>query len=83
MYVTGFLLSMVVAEPFVQPLNNTVVFFKETETVFTSDTRRIVVNIDLSTYHEFISTIRADLFTVEQQRKEFTPISELNQIENF
>jgi hypothetical protein len=38
LYVIGFLLNMVVAEPFVQPLNNTVVFFKETEIVFTSDT---------------------------------------------
>ena len=83
MYVTGFLLNVVIAEPFVQPLNHTVVFLKETEMVFTNDTWRIALNIDLSKYHEIISTIRTDLLTVEQQKKAFTPISELKPIEIF
>ena len=83
MYVTGILLNVVVAEPFVQYLNHTVVFLKETEIVFTSDTWRIALNIDLSMYHEIISTIRTDLFSVEQRKKEFTPIFELKQIEVF
>ena len=69
LYVTGILLNVVVAKPFVQPLNHTVVFLKETEIVFTSDTWRIALNFDLSTYHEIISTIRKDLFSVEQQKK--------------
>jgi len=43
---------VVVAEPFVQPLNRTVVSLKETEIVFTSDTWRIAPNIDLSTHRE-------------------------------
>ena len=83
MYVTGIILNVVVAEPFVQPLNHTVVFPKETEIVFTSDTWCIALNIDLSTYHEIISTIRTDLISVEQQKKEFIPIFELKQIEVF
>jgi len=74
LYFTGFLLNVVVAEPIVQPLNHTVVFLKETEIVFTSDTWRIALNIDLSTYREMISTIRTDLLSVEQWNKEFTPI---------
>ena len=81
MYVTGFLLNLVTAEPFVQRLNHTVVLLKETEVVFTSDTWSILLNIDLSTYHDIISTIRADLFSLERQKKQFTPISELNQIQ--
>ena len=83
MYVTGFLLNVVVAEPFVQPLNHTVVFLKETEIVFTSDMWHIALNIDLSTYREIISTIRTDLLSVEQWKKEFTPTAELQQIEIF
>jgi len=63
---------MVVAEPYVQPLNNTVVFVKETEVVFTSNIWRVVLNIDLSTYHEIISTVRADLFSVEQLNKVYS-----------
>ena len=74
---------MVVAEPYVQPLNSSVVFVKEKEDVFTSDIWRVVMNIDLSTYHEVISTVRADLFSVEHLKKEFTTIAELNQIEKF
>jgi len=81
LYVTGFLLNLVIAEPFVQRLNHTVVLLKETEVVFTSDTWSILLNIDLSTYHDIISTIRADLFSLERQKKQFTPISELNQIQ--
>jgi len=83
LYVTGILLNVVVAKPFVQPLNHTVVFLKETEIVFTSDTWRIALNFDLSTYHEIISTIRTDLLSVEQRKKEYTPIVELKQIEIF
>jgi len=83
LYVTGFLLNVVVAEPFDQPLNHTIVFLKETEIVFTSDMWHIALNTDLSTYHEIISTIRTDLLSVEEQKKEFTPISELKQIEIF
>ena len=49
LYVTN-VLNVVAAEPFVQPLNHTVVFLKETEIVVTSDTWRIALNIDSSTY---------------------------------
>ena len=83
MYVTRLLLNVVIAEPFVQPLNHTDVFLKEIVVVFTSDTWRIALNIDLSTYLEIIYTIRTDLFSVEQQNKEFTPIFELKRIEIF
>jgi hypothetical protein len=82
LYVTN-VLNVVVAEPYVQPLNCTVVFLKETAIVVTSDTWRIALNIDLSTYREIVYTIRTDLFLVEQQKKEFTPTSELKQIEIF
>ena len=76
-------MNLVVAEPFVQPLNHTVVFLKKTEIVFTSDTWRILLKIDLSTYHQIISTLSADLFSVERQKKEFTLISEFKEIETF
>jgi hypothetical protein len=45
LYVTGFLLNLVVAEPFVQPLNHTVEFLKEKEIIFTSDTWRITLKL--------------------------------------
>ena len=62
-------LNVVVAEPFVQPLNCTVVFLKETAIVVTSDTGRIALNIDLSTYREIVCTIRTDLFYLNSRRK--------------
>jgi len=72
---------VVQAEPFVQTFKHSVVFLKETEIFFTSDIWRITLYFDLSTYHQIISTIRTDLFSVEQQKEEFTTVSELNQIE--
>jgi len=35
----------------------------------------------LSTYYEVISTVKADIFSVEQQKPEFTSVSEFRQIE--
>jgi len=46
-------LSVVIAEslePFVQPLNNNVIFLKETDIIITKDAWRIAVDIDVRTY---------------------------------
>ena len=83
MYVTGLLLIGVVTGPKVEPLNSSVVFLKETDVVLTSDEWRIMVNIDLGAYEEVASTIKADLLAIQQQKKEFTPVSELKQIETL
>jgi len=60
-------LSIVVAEPFVQPLNHSVVLLKESDIFLTSDTWRIALHFNLSTYYEVISTVKADIFSVEQK----------------
>ena len=83
-YVTELILSLVIAESlesFVQPLNNNVIFLKGTDIIVTNDASRIAVDIDIRTYRDIISTIRQDLFLVEQNKKEFTSILEINQIE--
>ena len=58
------------------------IFLKESDTVLTDDEWRIAIDIDLSMYQETISTIKADLLLAEQKR-EFTSISELQQIETL
>ena len=76
LYVTGFILSLTIAdpsEPFVQSLNNNVIFLKETDVV-TNDVWRVAIDIDICTYHDVISTVRQDLQLVEQSKKEFTSI---------
>ena len=86
LYVTGFILSLTIAdplEPFVQSLNNNVIFLKETDIVVTNDVWRIAIDIDIRTYHDVISTVRQDLQLVEQSKKEFTSISEIRQIESL
>ena len=79
--VTGCVFSIVVAEPFVQRLNHSVVVLKESDIFLTSDTWRIALDFNLSTYYEVISTVKADIFSVEQQKLEFTSVSEFRQIE--
>ena len=70
LYVIVILLNVVLAELFVQPLNHTVVFLKETEIICTSDTWRIALNSDLSTCHEIISTIiEQTYFQLNSRRK--------------
>jgi hypothetical protein len=49
----------------------------------TSDEWRIILNINLSTYEEVTFSIKAGLLAIEQQKKEFTPMSELKQIETL
>ena len=73
-------MSIVVAEPFEQPQNHSVVFLKECDIFLTSDTWRIALDFNLSTYYEVISTVKADIFSVEQQKLEFTSVSEFRQI---
>ena len=70
-------------EPFFRPLNNNVIFLKETDITVTNDTRRIAVNLDIRTYQDLIATIRQDLLLVEQNKKEFTSVSEIRQIESL
>ena len=83
MCVTEILLSTIAAAQIVQPLNHAVLFLKETDIVSTSDEWHIELNIELSTYHDIIATVKSDLLLVEQQKKAFTPVSELQQVERL
>jgi hypothetical protein len=65
----------------VQPLDRSVLLLKESDIFLTSDTWRIALDFNLSTYHAMISTVIADIFSVEQQKLEFTSVSEFRQIE--
>jgi len=40
-----------------------------------------LINVNLSTYSDVISTLKSDLLIIERQRQEFTPIHELKLIE--
>ena len=79
-------MSLVLAEslePFVQPLNNNQIFLKKPHITVTNDAWRIAVDIDIRTYQYIISTIRQDLLLVEQNKEEFTSVSEIRQIESL
>jgi len=58
-----------------------VILLKESDIFLTSDTWRITLDLNLSMYYEIISTVKADIFSVEQQKLEFTSVSEFRQIE--
>jgi hypothetical protein len=73
----------VLAELQVQPLNKSVPFVKERDVILYNDHRHVAVNVNLSTCHEVLSTVKSDLLAIEKQRKEFTSTSELQQIELF
>jgi hypothetical protein len=56
---------------------------KERDVILLNDHWRVEVNVNLSMYHEVLSTVKSDLLAIEKQRKEFTLTSELKQIELF
>jgi hypothetical protein len=58
------------------------IFVKERDVILSNDHWRVAVNVNLSTYHEVLSTVKSDLLAIEKQRK-FTLTSELKQIESF
>ena len=87
LYVPGFILSqlatcLVAASLLIQPLNHSLIFLKEKD-VLTSDAWRVAVNLETGLYEEAVSTIEGDLLLVEKQKREFTPTSELRQIETL
>ena len=67
----------------VQPLNSCVIFVKETDIVLTNHAWRIAIQVNTSTYHDVISTVREDLLLVERYKQKFTPTSELRHIETL
>ena len=80
MYVAGILLISIVTARNVQPLDHAVLFLNQTEVVSSDDEWRILLRIDLISYHDFISTVKSDLLLIEQRKQAFTPVSELKQI---
>jgi len=74
-------MSTIVAAQIFQPLDHAVLFLKETEVILSDDEWWILQRIDLSTYHDIISTVKSDLLLIEQRKQAFTPVAELKQIE--
>jgi hypothetical protein len=64
-------------------LNHTVLFLKQSDVILTSDVWRVVLDVDLRTYHDIVSTIKSDLMSVESQKQEFIPVNELQQIKTL
>jgi len=56
---------------------------KENDVILTNAMWHIALGVNTNTYEEIISTVKGDLLLVENQKKEFTPISELKQIESL
>jgi len=56
---------------------------KETDLLFTNDTWRVVMEIDLSAYHDTISVIKSYLMMIEQQKQDFMLMAKLKQIDSL
>jgi len=83
MYFSGCILNFVAAKYSIRPINHSVIFFKENDVILTNDIWHVALDINTNTYEEIISTVKEDLLQVENQKKEFTPIYELKQIDSL
>ena len=68
------------AEPFVEPLNHSVLFLKGTDIILSSDAWQVALNWNISTYKDVLSSIKSDLGIILEHQEEFTPLSELRQV---
>jgi hypothetical protein len=59
------------------------VFLKAKDIVLTNEYWRIAVNLDVTAYQDVIATLREHLLLLINQRREFTAITELKQIETL
>lgn len=55
-------------------------FLKGKDITLTSDAWRIAIDVDISAYEEGVALVKADILSLEGNRKEFISNSELNQI---
>ena len=88
MYVTGCYLSVsttsaVTAESLIQHLNHSVLFLKGRDIVLSSDAWHVALGLNVSTYEDVLSTIKSDLSIILLNKQDFTPISELRQVETL
>ena len=88
MRVSGIIWSLIATnfvetDVLIQPLNHSVVYLNKKEVVLTNDFKRVVIDFRTDSYEEVISAIDEDLLVIERQRKEFTSVSELRQIETL
>jgi len=58
-------------------------FLKENDVILTNDMWHVDLDVNTNTYEEIISTVKGDLLLVANKKKEFTPISELKQIDSL
>jgi hypothetical protein len=56
-------------------------FIRGKDFILTRDAWRIIMELNIRSYEDAISIIREGVMLVHRQRKEFTPVSELKQIE--
>ena len=75
-------MKFVAAKYSIRPINHSVIFLKENDVIVTNDMWHVALDIGTNTYEGIISTVK-DLLLVENQKKEFTPISELKEILSF
>jgi hypothetical protein len=85
-YITGFYLSIsttsaVTAELFIQHLNHSVLFLRYI--VLSSDAWHVALGLNVSTYEDVLSTIKSDLSIMLLNKQDFTPISQLRQVETL
>ena len=59
------------------------IYLKKNDVILANDMWHVALDLNTNTYEEIISTVKGDLLLVENQKKEFTPISELKQIDSL
>ena len=64
-----YILTVVLAELIIKPLNHSVVILKEKDIFLTNDVWRILIDVDMSIYEVAVATAKADIISFGGHRK--------------
>ena len=63
-----------------EPLNQSVIFTREFDLVVTSDTWNVVIQFDLNSYEESITTLHEDMSEIQNATSQSTQLEEVRRV---
>ena len=83
LYVSEHFLNVETTELLILPVNRSVLFLKEKDVLGKSDALRVAIDSDTQIYEDAIAKGRNCLTLVNRQRKQFTLVAKLYEVENL
>jgi len=78
--VSGILMQVVGTDMINEPFNQSVIFTREFDLVVTSDTWNVVIQFDLNSYEEAITTLHEEMIEIQNATSQSTQLEEVRRV---